>query len=246
MDQEPVPTRPWTWGWILASSAVVALVYVAAQIAAVMAVAVWKIATTPRFDAETWGASVESDGAVMSAATLAAAAVCLPIVRWLTGRREPAPWRFLGFRPVGWREILLACGAAGVFIAISDPLNVWLGRPLVPPFMLKAYATVRLPALLFLAVAIAAPVTEELVFRGFLFGALRARGVPPGITIAATSVLFAVIHTQYDAWDMSLVFLMGVLFAGARAQFNSVIPSMAMHAFVNTVAFVETALIART
>ena len=59
-------------------------------------------------------------------------------------------------------------------------------------------------------------------------------------------MLFAVIHTQYDAWDMSLVFLMGVLFAGARAQFNSVIPSMAMHAFVNTVAFVETALIART
>ena len=243
MDQEPVPARPWTWVWILASSAAVALVYLAAQVAAVVAVAVWKIATTPGFDAEKWGARVESDGAVLSAATVTGAAVCIPLVRWLAGRREPAPWRFLGFRPVGWREILLACGAAGLFIAISDPLNVWLGRPLVPPFMLKAYATVGVPVLLFLAVAIAAPLTEELLFRGFLFGALRARGLGPGATIAATSVLFALIHTQYDVWDMSLVFVMGLLFAGARAQFNSIIPSMAMHGFVNGVAFMETVFI---
>ena len=134
----------------------------------------------------------------------------------------------------------------GMFIAITDPLNVWFGRPLVPAFMLEAYATARLPALLFVAVAIAAPVTEEVAFRGFLFGALRARGIPVGVTVAVTSLLFAVIHAQYDAWDMSLVFLVGLLFAGARVHFNSVVPSIAMHAFTNTVAFIETAFIAAT
>ena len=244
MDQPSVPVRPWTWGWILAASVVVALAYLGAQIGGVIAVAAWHVATTPEFDVEKWGATVEFNGVALSVATLASALVCVPLVRWLAGRRESAPWTFLGFRPVGWRDLLFACGAMGMFIAIADPLNVWLERPLVPPFMVEAYATARLPALLFLAVAMAAPVTEEVAFRGFLFGALRARGVPVGATIAVTSMLFAVIHTQYDAWDMSLVFLMGLLFAAARAQFNSVIPSMAMHALANTVAFIETAFIA--
>jgi len=246
MSQPSVPLRPWTWWWIVAASIVVALAYLGVQVAAVFAVAVWDLATTPEFDAEKWGASAGFNGVVLSAATLASAVVCIPLVRWLAGRRESAPWTFLGFRPVGCRAILIACGAIGTFIAITDPLNVWLGRPLVPPFMLEAYATARVPALLFLAVAIAAPVTEELAFRGLLFGALRARGISIGVTVAVTSVLFAVIHTQYDAWDMSLVFLMGLLFAGARAQFNSVIPSMAMHGFANAVAFMETAFIAAT
>ena len=242
MDQPPV-IRPWTWGWILGSSVVVALAYVGAQVAGVVAVFAWRIATTAGFDAEKWGASAEFNGVVLSVATLASAVICVPLVRWLAGRRESAPWTFLGVLPVGWRDVLFACGAMGMFIAITDPLNVWLGRPLVPPFMLEAYATAGAPALLFLAVAIAAPVTEELAFRGFLFGALRARGVSVAVTIAVTSMLFAVIHTQYDAWDTSLVLLMGLLFAAARAQFNSIIPSMAMHGFANAVAFIETAFI---
>lgn len=246
MDQRPVPIRPWTWWWIFVASIVVAFAYLGSQVAGVIAVAVWDVATTAEFDARKWEARAEFDGAVLSAATVASAVVCVPLVRWLAGRRESTPWTFLGFRPVGWRDVLFACGAIGMFVAITDPVSVWLGRPLVPPFMLEAYSTARLPALLFVAVAIAAPVTEELVFRGFLFGALRARGTPVGVTIAVTSLLFAVIHTQYDAWDMGLVLLMGLLFAGARAQFDSVIPSLAMHGFVNTVAFIETAFIAAT
>jgi membrane protease YdiL (CAAX protease family) len=235
--------RPWTWGWLLGASVLLALAYLGAQVAGVVAVLAWRIATTPDHDPEKWSTTAEFDGVVLSVATLASAVVCVPLLRWLAGRREPAPWTFLGLRLVGWREMLFACGAMGMFIAITDPLNGWFGRPLVPPFMLEAYATAGAPALLFLAVAIAAPVTEELAFRGFLFGALRARGTPVAVTTAVTSMLFAAIHTQYDAWDMSLVLLMGLLLAAARAQFHSVIPSMAMHAFANAVAFVETAFI---
>jgi hypothetical protein len=160
MDQPPVSIGPWTRGWILAASVVVALAYLAAQVAGVVAVAAWHAATTPEFDAAKWGARAEFNGVVLSVATLASALICIPLLRWLAGRRESAPWTFLGFRPVGWRGILFACGAMGMFIAVTDPLNVWLGRPLVPPFMLEAYATAPLPALLFLAVAIAAPATE--------------------------------------------------------------------------------------
>jgi membrane protease YdiL (CAAX protease family) len=245
MDEPNLSIRPWSWLWIITCSSLLGLSYIAAQMAGLMAALAFEAVTTPGFDAEKWGASAVNNGLALSAATCASAIACIPLVRWLAGRRESAPWVFLGFRPVGWQDIVISCGAMGIFIAIIDPLNVWLERPLVPPFMLEAYATAGNRALLFLAVAIAAPVTEELAFRGFLFSALRARGVPVGVVVAATSALFAVIHTQYDRWDMGVVLLMGLLFAAARARFDSVIPSMVMHGFANTVAFVETALIAR-
>jgi uncharacterized protein len=246
MDEPNASIRSWSWWWIAASTILLTLVYISAQVAALLAVAAFAAVTTPEFDAETWGTNAISNGLVLSAATFASAGVCIPLMRWLAGRREPSPWSFLGFRPVRWRDVVIACGAMGMFIAITDPLNVWLDRPLVPPFMLEAYATAGSRGLLFLAVTIAAPVTEELAFRGFLFGALRARGVRTGLVVGVTSSLFAVIHTQYDLWDMGVVLLMGLLFGIARARFDSVIPAMAMHGFANTVAFIETTLIART
>ena len=240
------PIRAWSWLTIVVSCVVIGLAFLAAQVATLLAVTVFEALTTPGFDAEAWGASITTNGFVLSVATFAAAGVCIPLIRLLAGRREPAPWRFLGFRRVARRDVALACAATAVFIAVTDPLNVWLGRPLVPPFMQQAYATARIPALLFLAVAIAAPLTEELGFRGFIFGALRARGVSPGVAVGVTSMLFAVIHTQYDVWDMGAVLLMGGLFGAARVRFDSVVPSMAMHAFANTVAFIETVIIAHT
>ena len=245
MDEPSAPIRSWSWWWIIASSVLIGFSYIAAQVAGLIGVGVFDALTTPGFDPERWGAGAVSNGLVLSVATFASAIVCIPMARWLAGRRESAPWAFLGFRPVRWRDIGLACGAIGILIAISDPLNVWLGRPLVPPFMLQAYWTAGSPLVLFLAVAIVGPLTEEVVFRGFLFGALRARAVPIGLIVGLTSVLFAVIHTQYDLWDMTVVLLMGLLFAVARARFDSVIPSIAMHGFANTVAFIETVLIAR-
>jgi membrane protease YdiL (CAAX protease family) len=195
MDEPNASIRPWSWWWILGSSFIVGLIYLAAQVAGVIAVGVFDAVTVPGFDFVQWAERADGDGFVLSVATIASAIVCIPVLRWLTGRRESAPWTFLGFRSVAWRDIVLACMTMAVFIAITDPLNVWLGRPLVPPFMQEAYATARVPALLFLAVAIVAPVTEELAFRGFLFGALRARAVPVGV-VTATSLVFAVIHTQ--------------------------------------------------
>jgi hypothetical protein len=108
MDQQTVAIRPWTWGWILAASVIVALAYLGAQFAGVIAVVLLKAVTTPELDPETWSATAGINGVMLSAATFASAVVCIPVLRWLTGRRESAPWTFLGFRAVAWRDVLLA------------------------------------------------------------------------------------------------------------------------------------------
>lgn len=236
----------WSWKRIVGYSAALAVLWLAAQVGALFAVLIVQIILTPNFDAEKWAEQVGSDGLVVSAATFAAAALCIPAVRVLVSR-EPRPWDFLGFRRVPWQAVATACVAIAAFIAVADTINVWIfGRPLVPPFLQDSYATARKPILLFLAVAVLAPVSEEMMMRGFLFAALRARNVPVLWTVVITTVLFTLPHTQYDVHDTVSVFLMGLLFGWARARFDSIVPAIAMHSTANIVAFFETVWMMRS
>jgi membrane protease YdiL (CAAX protease family) len=241
--------RSFEWGWlrIVAYLAAIAVVYLVAQVGAVVAVAVLAAILEPRFNATEWAARAEHDGLVVSAATFSAAMLCIPLVRFLVGRHESAPWSFLGVRPVRTRELAVACGVMLVFIAISDTINVWLlDRPLVPPFLRETYTSSRTPVLLLAALVLAAPVSEELIMRGFLFSALRAKGIRTGYVVGITTVFFALLHTQYDLHDMAVVGLIGLLLGGARARYDSILPSIAMHALSNAVAFAETAYVMRS
>jgi membrane protease YdiL (CAAX protease family) len=78
-------------------------------------------------------------------------------------------------------------------------------------------------------------------FRGFLFAGIGATplGVPGAILL--TAGLWAALHMQYDLYDMSSVFLLGLLFGTARYRTGSLWPSLSMHMFANLVATVETA-----
>lgn len=237
----------WGWGRIAGYTAIIAVIYVVAQVGAIAAVVLVQLILAPGFDVEAWADGASSDGLVVSAATIAAAMLCIPVVWFLVRRREPSPWYFLGVRRVTRRDLAIACGVMLLFIAITDPVNVWVfDRPLVPPFMTEAYATSRKPALLFVAIALVAPALEELLFRGFLFGVLRARGIRAGIVIVVTTMVFTALHTQYEFHDLAGVLLIGLLFGWARLRFDSVVPAMAMHALGNTIAFVETVYVAAT
>ncbi len=90
------------------------------------------------------------------------------------------------------------------------------------------------------AVAIvAAPLMEELFFRGFLYPVLRRLGA--AVAVLATSAAFAVVHgTQYGwAWQAMLVmFLVGMVLTVARARSGSVAVSFLMHAGYNLMLFI--------
>jgi membrane protease YdiL (CAAX protease family) len=132
-----------------------------------------------------------------------------------------------------------------VFIAAWDWAGAALGQP-AAKFMVEAYASARFPTLLFVALVVAAPIFEELFFRGFLFGGLLACGAPLWVTVAVVSVAFAALHIQYDAFDIASVLLSGLLFVAARVKFDSIVPCIAMHSFANAVGFVEVAFLNRS
>jgi hypothetical protein len=82
-----------------------------------------------------------------------------------------------------------------------------------------------------LASVVAAPVLEEIAFRGLLYGTLRRRW---GVTasVVASAAVFAVAH-GYGAWGFASVFWSGALWAVTYEKTRSLLPSIAAHAASN-------------
>jgi uncharacterized protein len=93
--------------------------------------------------------------------------------------------------------------------------------------------------LLWLALIVAAPLGEELLFRGFWFqGFTRSRLGVLG-TIVITSLVWSSIHLQYDFYGCATVFASGLLLGYARYHSQSIIPPIIMHALMNLVAILQ-------
>lgn len=92
----------------------------------------------------------------------------------------------------------------------------------------------RLPlAQVILLVVVIGPVTEELVFRGALFSALERRW-GPGIAVVVPSLLWALLHFQYEPWLMASIAGSGILLAMIRWRSGSLYVPIALHAAANS------------
>ncbi|MBV8392676.1 MAG: CPBP family intramembrane metalloprotease [Alphaproteobacteria bacterium] len=146
----------------------------------------------------------------------------------------------LALRGAGWRTVLL--GVAGTLllsIVVSQVSPELQG-------MKDVERIVRQPDALILSVVflgILAPIVEELVFRGLLYGWLEGRwSWRPAFWIS--SLAFAGAHYQWGAegWDRLAYALavlpLGLLFGWLRRRSNSLVPSMAAHMANNSFAVI--------
>jgi len=173
--------------------------------------------------------------------TLIQIAVIAAAARW-------AGWpagRYLGLdRPRG-RDVLHGFAALVVVIAALEILTHVVGRASVTPFQTESYRTARaagLVPLLWVAFVIAAPIGEEAVFRGFMFRGWAASWLGPVGTVAATSLIFAAAHIQYDRFGMFQTFCMGALFGWLRWRSGTTTLPILLHMVVNFVATGWTAI----
>lgn len=96
--------------------------------------------------------------------------------------------------------------------------------------------------LVFLSLAIFVPFAEELMFRGVLFSSLRAK-YNFYISVVITSILFGVAHLQFGSgapllWSVAIdTFILSAILCFLRERYNSIWPSVFLHAFKNSVAF---------
>lgn len=84
-----------------------------------------------------------------------------------------------------------------------------------------------------LVVGVGAPLSEELLFRGFLFSALAAR-LPIAAAALATSLAWTAMHYGYTAVGLLEVFLVGLLFAWLLWRTGSLRVAIFCHALYNS------------
>ena len=137
-------------------------------------------------------------------------------------------------RPGGWRPVLLTAmvlvGAGvvldaglalgGGWLQLDSHWAEWFDSDLAWGPMAAVVVTLA-------ATVVLAPVFEEIIFRGLLYGSLRARfGVAPSIIVSA--LVFAVAH-GYGAAGFASVFFSGALWAWSYERTRSVLPAIAAH-----------------
>jgi uncharacterized protein len=176
---------------------------------------------------------------LLAFAVLGLEAMLIPPVWWWGIRKYGAPPAVLGLRPAPWlRSLLYVSLSLVAILALNAGWSVVMeryglaGQPDIVPLFGEQLAGL-LGALL--VVAIAAPVAEELFFRGFLYAGLRERW-GPAAGVAISSLLFGVVHLTPGV--MVPIALMGALFAWLYEATDSLWPPILLHAIYNGLAVV--------
>jgi membrane protease YdiL (CAAX protease family) len=88
---------------------------------------------------------------------------------------------------------------------------------------------------------VAAPLFEELFFRGFLLQGLHRSRIRPWGAVLCTSLFWTVFHAGYDLYALFGILLGGLLLGLVWLRTRSVWPGVFLHALMNLVATVQTA-----
>jgi uncharacterized protein len=159
------------------------------------------------------------------------------IASWVA---RPRPEQF-GLRRVRvwWQAVAVVVGAYLTFIIISAIWAALLNSPSSEKKLVTdigGHAGVIGVAAACLVTCVLAPICEEFLFRGFIFGALRNwRG--PWIAAVITGVLFGAVHVgSAPAVDLVPLGLLGVILCLIRQWVGSLYPCIALHALNNSIA----------
>lgn len=232
-EEKPAPVvRPWR-GWAsFALGLIVIFAHFVTQLAVATAFIVVNIASG-NLDLLRIADSLEN-GLAMSVTVIVSAivGVVLTIV-FIKMRKGITVKEYLGLKPVSKKTVFgllaLTAGLYGIALFI-DYLTGEFGKP--DP-NIDIYRTSALPGLLWMALAVFAPVFEEFFFRGFLFAGFRQSRMRAGGAIVLTAFLWAILHIQYDIYGIATILVIGIIFGVARFKTGSIWSPLIMHAFWN-------------
>jgi membrane protease YdiL (CAAX protease family) len=187
--------------------------------------------------------ATDFNGTVLTLSIFASVPIILGCIALCIYVRKGPPIRqYIGFNAVDVGTVLRWTGLILLFLVASEFLSQAMGRPLLPDFVIETYKTAVSSALLLAAVVIAAPLAEEVLFRGFILAGFRSGPVSDGAAVSLSALLWAANHFQYDLFEMILVFLLGIIMGFAKIKTGSIYTPLAMHASVNLLTFIVTAI----
>jgi membrane protease YdiL (CAAX protease family) len=186
------------------------------------------------------------DGTALAIVTFVAnpiQVVTLVLAARLTGNGAAS---YLALDRPRWRNVALGVATIAAVIAIGDLATYAAGKDIVPTFQLAVHRSAQADGTLvwlWLAIVVAAPVGEEIMFRGFLFrGFVREpRNALPGIVVI--SLMWGLLHLgQYDLFSVAVIFAIGIVLGYVRHLSGSTTLTIILHMLLNLESIGETLL----
>jgi membrane protease YdiL (CAAX protease family) len=216
---EPLGIVP-TFGWAILASIAAALAGTAFMLA---------LPTSP------WALLIDTDAASFACigATIAEIAFFGVIVRACRQR---------GWRPTDYLGLVRPQGgylrASLIAFVLATAASFVVGRfgPLIEDR--DSILGLLSPGYFVFVVVIAAPIVEELIFRGFLYRGLAASRLGISGAILVTSFLWTSLHTERTWLGLAELFFCGVVYGWLRWRSDSTITPIAVHGVNNVMATV--------
>jgi len=239
----PVPARPprvWKfWGTALWG----ALVFAAMFAGQFLLVAGFFVAKGPPFD---FGSikTVAGSGTVISLSVIMGLPAVLAVL-WLATRLSGMRFaEYLALRRTSWGNLAIGVVALIALVVGWDMVSRAIGREVAPGFMVDVLKSAEADGalwLLVIAFSVAAPVTEELMVRGFLYRGWSESFLGATGAIVLSSLVWTAMHAQYYDWFLfSEVMSIGLLLGTMRYRSNSTWLTIIMHGLNNFAATAQT------
>jgi membrane protease YdiL (CAAX protease family) len=241
---QALPGAPAPWGLLgtILWGTLGAFVWFAVQFAVLVTFITWRETAEP---GSVNTAQLARDGFLLAFATIVAGPA------WIAVSALASRWR--GWRPRDYLalvvprrgELLFGIACLGTLLIAFDLLSLALGRDVVPEFMRDAYVSSRNSNALvpfFIAVAVVAPITEEIVFSGFLFRGLSASFLGVSGTLIVTSLVWAGMHLQYDWFILGQIVVIGLVLGWLRWASGSTLLTIVLHMLTNLAACIQAAI----
>jgi len=144
-------------------------------------------------------------------------------------------------RLMSWMDILITPAGLIIYLILSSVL-ILVATRLLPWFDINQAQDVGFDQLgqryeyilAFITLVIVAPISEEIIFRGYLYGKLK-KFVPFWISIIVTSLLFGAIH---GSWNLAVdTFGLSIVLCLLREVTGSIWSSILLHMTKNGIAF---------
>jgi len=150
--------------------------------------------------------------------------------RGSTPRVAAARLGLRGFQP---SALLSMLAAAGAYLAFGIAYALIVGEPRQEDIADKLGA---IPVQVLLIV-VAAPISEEVCFRGFLFGGLRER-LPRVAAALISATIFGALHATTGISAVPPLIVFGLVLALLYERTGSIVPGILLHMLNNSVALI--------
>ncbi|MCH7959281.1 MAG: CPBP family intramembrane metalloprotease [Candidatus Hydrogenedentes bacterium] len=234
--------QPWGFWATLGFGLLAALLMIFSQIVVGVVYIFLRLGGDSETDFEQLAMGLEFDGLYMALAGIVSTPVLVGSVFVLTALRRGFPSReYLALSPINFKVMypwlaLAACYMVGteVYAYVFD-----VADSSAIEFMTRVRDTAVYPVLLFIAIVLCAPVSEEIFFRGFMFKGFQNSRLGTSGAIVFTAVLWAAIHVQYELYLLIVIFGFGIILGLARQRTGSLFTTIVLHMLWNLAATVQ-------